>query len=462
VRGLLGVVLATLSAAWASGADPGGPPGGNPALEKWYESVGGEPALESVRAIESKESVEQGPAGKMSESRTLVLGSARIRVDIEVSAGRTLTMAYDGKVGWREVADLGFGLLGPADTFWVFLAHHPMQLSVIRSRFVSSTPMPSEMRDGSPREVFLVTDTDGQHSVWFFEPASGVLTSIEGATPNGMVMRFGDYRKVGPLRIPFEFQMYVGHQRVYAVHRQTVTLNLPLTGEFFSPLSWDLDEAAKAQAILDRYLKTCADAAVLGKVRSRIVHSTVDVPSSGVTSTRTVTIVYPNKILIDTETKGIGQKLAGYDGMTGWAYSELQGYHLLKAAQIPELFSSLSSLGDPAIETEAPLRRIVGSRYVAGRKTTALALSSLRDGLGTFYFDDENGRILRIASQKRSAAGNKPIATIDLSDFRKVDGQDIPFEVTETRATAQIVSKILSLENNPSVDATVFKPRPEE
>ena len=434
----------------------------NPALSKWYQSVGGESALASVHSMESEEVVEQGPGGKPEETRTLVMGGVRIRVDTEYADGRTLTMAYDGKVGWREVSDLGFGLLSPADAFWVFLAHHPTQLSVLHSRFVSSSPLPQEIHDGVPSDVFLVTDTDGQHSRWLFDPSTGHLTGIEGAAPNGTLLRFSDFRKVGPLTLPFDFQMFVGTKRIYALRRRSLSLNVPLTGEFFSPMTWDVGDAEKAQAILGRYLKTCASSDVLGRIHSRIVRSTVDSPSTGVTSDRAITVVYPNKILIDTETKGIGQTLAGYDGTTGWAFSELQGFHLLKASEIPGLFSSLSSLGDPTIENQAPLRRIVGTRVVSGRKSTALALSSLREGLGVFYFDDENGRLLRIASQKRSLSGNKPVATIDFADFRSVDGQDIPFEVTETRATMQVISKIKSVENNPVIDDAIFKPRPEE
>ena len=460
MRRLPALAVAALSAASVFGGEAAAPSAKNPALSKWYDSVGGESALASIRSLESEETVAQGPEGKPEESRTLVMGGIRIRVDTEYAGGRTLTMAYDGKVGWREVSDLGFGLLGPADTFWVFLAYHPMQLSVLHSRFDSSSPLPSETHEGVRSDVFQVTDTDGQNSRWFFDPATGHLTGIEGATPNGTLLRFSDYRKVGPLTLPFEFQMFVAGKRIYALQRRSISLNVPLTSEFFSPMPWEVAEAERAQSILDRYLKTCASSAVLAKIHSRIVHSTIDSPSTGVTSDRSITVVYPNKILIDTETKGIGQTLAGYDGATGWALSELQGYHVLKASEIPELFSSLSSLGDPTIETEAPLRRIVGTRVVSGRKTTALALSSLREGLGTFYFDDENGRLLRIASHKRSLSGNKPVATIDLTDFRNIGGQDIPFEVTETRATMQVISRIRSVDNNPAIDGAVFKPRP--
>lgn len=245
------------------------------------------------------------------------MGGVRIRVDTEYADGRTLTMAYDGKVGWREVSDLGFGLLSPADAFWVFLAHHPTQLSVLHSRFVSSSPLPQEIHDGVPSDVFLVTDTDGQHSRWLFDPSTGHLTGIEGAAPNGTLLRFSDFRKVGPLTLPFDFQMFVGTKRIYALRRRSLSLNVPLTGEFFSPMTWDVGDAEKAQAILGRYLKTCASSDVLGRIHSRIVRSTVDSPSTGVTSDRAITVVYPNKILIDTETKGIGQTLAGYDGTTG-------------------------------------------------------------------------------------------------------------------------------------------------
>jgi hypothetical protein len=431
----------------------------NPAYAKWCAGLGGEKALAGVHSMEVREFVEEGWSEGRWESRTLLLGSNMVRVDMSVPGGRTLTMAFDGKQAWREVGALGFGLLPPNDVVWMIAAHHPAFFAPLRSVFISSEPMPAETRDGVRYDVFRMRDKVGSTSLWYFDRGTGLLSSVALAPPDGPTMQFADYRRVGPLLLPFEYRTVLNGKTAYAVRRQSISLNLALNREFFSAMSWDLSSAARAEGILDRYLKASADPALNSKLHSRVVRSTVENPATGTSSSRTITVVYPDKILIETDTKGIGQSLAGYDGKVGWAYSELQGFHLLKASEIPGLYSGLSSLGDPAIENEAPLRRIVGSRLVAGRKTTALALSSLKEILGVFYFDDENGRLVRVASQARSALGNKPLATLDFSDFRPVDGQDIPFESTETRATGQVISRLLSVENNPAVDAAIFRPR---
>ncbi len=434
----------------------------NPAYAKWCAGAGGEKALAGVHSMETRELVEEGGSEGKLESRTLLLGGDMVRIDLSVPGGRTLTMAFDGKQGWREAGELGFGLLHPNDVVWMLAAHHPAFFAPLRSVFVSSSPMPAETRDGARYDVFRVRDKVGSQSLWLFDPGTGLLSRIELAPPDGPTLQFADYRRVGPLLLPFEYRTVFNGKTAYAVHRQSIALNVSLNREFFSAMSWDLTGAARVEGILDRYLKASADPARASKLHSRIVRITVENPATGTSSSRTITVVYPDKILIETDTKGIGQSLLGYDGKVGWASSELQGFHPLKAPEVPGLFSALSILGDPAIENEAPLRRVVGSRLIAGRKTTALALANLKESLGVFYFDDENGHLVRVASQARSPSGNKPVATLDFSDFRAVDGQDIPFEATETRATGQVISKLQSVENNPAVAEAVFRPRQED
>ena len=395
--------------------------------------------------------------------RTVILEPGMIRVDVTTPSGSTVVLSSDNKAAWREMRGLGFGLLQPADVNKLFMGRDPAFFGKLASLYTSCEERPSETRDGVRYDVYLMRIRKAEEERWFFDSGTGLLSRIEGGkAPLTFISEYSDYRQVGPLRLPFEFRLTVGATRVYAVHRATITLNVPLSQPYFAAMSWDLAEAARAQAILDRYLASCANPQSFSGWRSRIVRATIDTPALGVVSERTISLLSPNKILIDTDTKGLGHTLMGFDGATGWAYSEIQGYHALKAAQLPMLYSSLSILGYPTIGSDAPLRRIVGSRVIGGRKATALALSSLRDPIGTFYFDDGNGYLLRFGTQKQSAGGTRPVETIDFSDYRKVNGLAIPFEVIETTASLQVITKLKSVEDNTGVDASIFKPRAED
>ena len=453
------IVLATASASHgdASLQDT------NTAVTKWLASVGGRAALSSVRSMEIGEVIESSNSSSPSSERTVIREPNMIRVDAPISGGRTLVYSTDGKVGWREVSELGFALLSPAEVGELYLSRDPVYLAKQLDIYSSCEALPAVMRDGTRCDAFHMRDRNGAQERWYFDDSTGFLVIIEaGAASNPVTLRFSDYRRVGPLFIPFEFRFITGGRTAITIHRTSIALNVDLTESYFSAMQWDITDAQRANAILDKYLGTCANPGVAEKRRSRIVHETVETPASGISSTSLVEFEYPNRILVDTETKGIGRDVSGFDGKTGWENSELQGYHVLKPMEISALYRVLGVLGDTKIEQEAQLRRVVGEKIIAGRSTTALFLSSLSEAIGTFYFDNENGHLLQFSSQKRTSGGNRPAATLELSDFRKVDGEDIPFEIIETNTVLQVVTKIQSLENNAPIDEKVFAPRPED
>jgi hypothetical protein len=435
----------------------------NAGLARWISSMGGSAALTALRSMELEETTEDASGSPPTAERALIVEPDRVHVDATLADGRTMVLAFDGRTGWREVDDLGFGVLGPSENRWLLLSRDPAAFAKMAREYVSCVALPPETRDGADFDVYLMQVHDTTVERWYFDAASGVLASVDGGVgPAQVQSRYSDYRRVGGLLLPFEFRLTIAGRTVYAVHRKSISLNVPLTQAFFSPMVWDTAEAARAQAILDRYKKTCASPEAAAKRRSRVVRATVYSPATGVTSIQLITALYPREILIESDTKGIGCELYGFDGTTGWANSEIQGYHVLKAADVSSLYSVLSRLGDPLIDAEAPLRRVVGTRLVANRKTTALFLSTLREPIGVFYFDDENGHLLRVRSLKRSASGTRPVSTIDFSDFRTVSDQAIPFEIIETTASLRVTTTIQSVEDDGAVDEAIFKPRPED
>ena len=435
----------------------------NAALTKWLVSVGGRAALASIHSMEISDTVENSVGSAQTAERTLLLEPNMIRVEMAIPGGRTLVISTDGKVGWQEVSNLGFGLMAPSAITGLFLSRDPAFIARQIDNYSNCESLPTVSRDGARCDAFLVHLKTAENERWYFDSLTGFLVSAEGGTDaNPVVVKFSDYRKIGPVFLPFEFQYIVGGKTAVAIHRSSITLNVTLSGSYFSAMKWDIDDAAKAQGILDKYIRACANPEANAKLRSRIIRETVDIPASGISSTSLIEFKYPNRILLDSETKGIGREVTGFDGTTGWANSEIQGYHVLKKPEIAALYRIIGILGDPKIEQEAQLRRVIGARIIGGRNATALSLSSLNESIGTFYFDDENGHLLQYSSTQKTSSGTKPVATLELSDFRRIDGEDIPFEAIETNTVLQVVTKIQSVENNATIDDEIFKPRIED
>ena len=294
---------------------------------------------------------------------------------------------------------------------------------------------------------------------WTVEKDTGLVRIIATpGAPGSPVIRFDDYRPVPPMNFPFKTTITTA-EKTLTITRSSVELGSMPLPSFFSANTWDVRDEQKIEEVLNRYIaKSGADPSEF--VRTRQVVSKIDTPATGVTSTKTVTLTTrPAKILIDTRTTGMGDMVEGFNGDVGWELTDLQGFRLLKPNEVPQLFANVVSEVDRHLPDEAPLRHLVGERMVAGRRATAVALSSLSSPIGIFYFDDEDGRLIRVGSTKQRGMSAVPEATIDYSDFHMVDGVDTAFTTTMTTATVQVITTIETIKNNVPVDEAIFDPK---
>jgi hypothetical protein len=188
----------------------------------------------------------------------------------------------------------------------------------------------------------------------------------------------------------------------------------------------------------------------------------VEVVSSGLKYEATLSQKSSGQILLAQNIPGIGQIYQGYDGRVGWASSELQGYRELKEPELLQLIYGSSLQVEAELQTVYPLRRLLGAREIDGHHTQAVALATAGAPAGTYYFDDDTGRLLRIEGTFGMGAQGALGVTINFSDFRTVEGVTMPFVTTLINPALQVVTKTLSLDVNVPLDDSIFKPRKEE
>jgi hypothetical protein len=231
-----------------------------------------------------------------------------------------------------------------------------------------------------------------------------------------------------------------------------LVINPAVDETVFVPTMDQLGRISAASATLARQAAT-SGAANSGPLTTRVVRSTTESSLSGVRSEVTLWIKAPNRVRCDIQTQGLGRTVEVFDGQSGWIDSDVQGFHELKPAEIGDFIRQANTTFVFPLAPQFPLRRMIGERIVGGRRTVALALANFNGPVGTFYFDKESGRLVRMTPP----SGSDPWETVvDLSDFRPVGPTEVAFGTTVSHATGQEVSRILSIQNGVAVPDELF------
>jgi len=457
-------------AAWALGAPAGARASDAGALDEIFGSwLVGQATLGSATLIQNydiHESVEFGGTSQPTMDVHLVRTRAgHFRFELTRPGGGTVVQAFDGHLGWQAQSQWGLGLASNLATdAWVWQNNLLVAVSAFRPRFDYHALAGAEV-NGRACIVAAVTDAGKVEGKCFFDRRNRRLLRIERQASAGsaktLAMEFDDFRKIDGLSIPFVTRVTIGSS--VTIHRRSkVVLNPPVEETAFVLPTAQLQEALAVGAVLMKHEKTIGGSEAVARIHTRVTHLRLDISATGTKTSETISQKSPNLILIETETPGMGREARGFDGTTGWKSSELQGYRPLKPAELAQLVGEGGIHLVGRLNETYPFRRMAGERVINGRATVAIALASQQGPAGTFYFDKENGRLLRVGSPVAGDRNTSTESATDFSDFRKVDGLEIPFELVQVTPMARVTSTVTSVENNVPLDDAIFRPRRDE
>lgn len=463
---LLWVALAACALAAPAGAlasDKG-------ALDEIFSSwMVGQATLGSRTFIQNydiQESVESAGASQPKKDVHIVWTRAgHFRIEMTRPAGGTVVQCYDGRFGWQAQSQWGLGLAANLSSdAWVWQSNLLVALSAFRPPIDYRAAAPAEV-NGRACIVASVTDAGKIEGKCYFDRRNRRLLRIERQAAPGsaqtLALEFDDHRKMDGLWIPFVARVTIGSS--VTIHRRSkVVLNPPVDETMFVLPTAQLQEAQAVDAVLAKHEATIGGTEAVMRIHTRVTHLVVNISTTGTKTSEVISQKSPNLIVIENDTPGMGREARGFDGTTGWMSSELQGYRPLKPAELAQLVGEGGIHLVGRLNEAYPFRRLVGERVIDGRPTVAVALASQQGPAGTFYFDQKDGRLLRVGSPVAGDRANSTESTTDFSDFRKVDGLEIPFELVQTSPLARVTSTVKSIENNVPLDDAIFRPRRDE
>ncbi len=215
------------------------------------------------------------------------------------------------------------------------------------------------------------------------------------------------------------------------------------------------------RAIIDKFIKAEGSTAQAAKIKTRRTVGTVEISGLSLAGTVEVLQKAPDKMLSRMELPGLGMILEGFDGTVAWAQDPFTGLREKKGAEL--LAQKLRARLGPATSAGIYVNlKVLGITPVEGRASYIVAQKLADGSTTTTYYDCATGLVTRVDSETETPQGKLPVQSY-LSDYRLLDGIQIPFASRVVTPLATVLLKIVTVVHNAEIDEKVFaKPIPED
>ena len=455
--GLLGTLLG--SGCLSATDKPGeAEPADRPILNHWIEALGGPWDIKALKSAEYHCKISFGTNSPPIDTYIRATSTGAYRYDYELPAFGRLTQAYDGQSAWQKNDMLGFGPVGAAAHAQNLAGTDFRAPMRVGTQFPKRRRLPDETIAGRRLQVLEMTDQADGRSKWYFDPESGMRVRIEAAIgAETVVIEFSDFRRVQGIQEPFHTVRRSAGQFT-EITMLSILYNEPADPLLFSPPAAWLDDNREMERILQENDRRTGNAA-LRQVNTRVTKMRMDNTTSGIRIASTTFQKRPNLIVSRQEIPGIGEEWQGFDGKTGWASSELQGFRTMQGPELQQMVGNADIDGPLRLRDLCPLRRLLGETVEKDRTLVGIALATLQGPAGNFYFDTQTYLLVRMETYVQAGASGQLKITADFSDFRPVDGLKVPFVTVITNPAMRLVTTIESIEQNVPLEEAFFAPR---
>jgi hypothetical protein len=422
-------------------------------LDRLVKVQGGKAAISKVAGVKTELEVQFGPGWPMLTMITKEASGGRFSWELLTPGFGSFFTVSDGRVVLMQNEKLGAGFLDNRTASMAMSDSDPQQVLKIAALYPTRRRLEDVVEKDVRLQVISLSGPGGNEK-WFIDAVTGLRVRVE--RPD-VAMMFSDFKKVG------DFTVAMSAENSHGVHMKVKSISFD---EHFADSVFYVDpvkvaEAEKIRSILLRQVASVGGEA-LDRVKTRSSTAVVELEKLGMTFEMNIRQKRPNFVLIEQNIPGMGKLFQGFDGKTGWASSEMQGYRELKGPELLQLLS-MSDLGaDTRLAEICPLRKLVGERELPHGKATGIELGSLAGSNGTYWFENETGRMVRVESAIVTGPNSHVTMVIDMDDFRQVDGVWVPFTTRMDNPTLKMVTRMKSVENNIALDDEIFKPRTDD
>jgi len=211
-----------------------------------------------------------------------------------------------------------------------------------------------------------------------------------------------------------------------------------------------------ADEIIEKSIEFSGGRAAVDRVTSTVSKGIATIEfAGGVTAGVETYAKAPDKFLMIMTLGEMGQVRQGYDGKVAWSEDPQFGLRELEgeqAAQIKRQAVFHSALRWKEMFPKAEVR---GKEKIGDREVWAVVLTPTEGKPVTQFFDASDFSLVRQVMKQPSDQGEIEI-TVDLSDYREVDGVKAPFLMKQTLPMGEISIALTEMKHNVEIDDAKF------
>ncbi len=219
-------------------------------------------------------------------------------------------------------------------------------------------------------------------------------------------------------------------------------------------------EAAKkpeitAEQVLEKYVEATGGRALYQKFHSSASKGTMELTAQGIRGTLETYAKSPNKFLLIQIIDGIGRFVQGYDGQVAWSQDPFLGMRNMEGAELANFQREATFNADLKWRELYEKVELTGIEKVGEQDAYVIRLVPSVGKPVIRYYDTQTFMLLRMDTIHESPLGTVPMEMYP-SDYRVVDGVNVPFQVKIKSSTGEVVMKTTEVKNNIEIDDAKF------
>jgi thiol-disulfide isomerase/thioredoxin len=209
-------------------------------------------------------------------------------------------------------------------------------------------------------------------------------------------------------------------------------------------------------AVLQKYVDALGGKDALAKLTTRVIKGKVDLVGVSRGGQMEVYAKAPNKSLTVMDVHPLGLTKQGFDGSTGWFFSQKLGTRNLKGLELAALTIDADFYYDLRIRELYPATKLLGKTKSGFRELYVVQAVPRGGAAEYFYFDVETGLLFRRDTTRQTSSGMVR-AEVYYGDWRKVDGIQLPFSITQSMGQSTFGFTVEEVKHNVPLEEAVFR-----
>lgn len=224
-----------------------------------------------------------------------------------------------------------------------------------------------------------------------------------------------------------------------------------------TPLLAD-DELPSPEEIVARYIEALGGEEAIRAHTSRTVKGAVEIPAMGMSGQTTAYFIAPDKMIIKSETPGVGEIVQAYNGEIGWIENPMAGAQILEGEMLAQMMRQARFYADLERADMFPQQTIAGESEWNGEAAYQLDVVDVDGNELSQYFAKETGLLIGAEGTQTTEMGAMDVA-ITIGDYEEFGGVLIATS-NSTNLVSMAMEIIATVESvtYDDIDPSVFEP----